>query len=455
MLIILPISIDIKLKHGILLVYQWHALNYLLILIQGRKIVMKNNTLDPENNINTMVLTYGFTFGFSSLDRLLIAMLFPFILPYFHFSLTQGGTLITCMAIGYIIFSVLGGAISDKYGRKKVIMPSLIIFSLGSALTGMANSFASLVGVRTVIGAAEGSYNAAAAAQISEEAPVEQRGKYMGIYQSFFALLGSFIAPIYAMNVAAVWGWQWACYLTIIPGIILAIIAQKFVKEQPRFHEIQAGSKTDIEKPKVSLKEILKEKNVVVTIILAMFAMTWLWSWLSFGTSYFVMVKKLSETASGGLMSAMGLGGFFGMMIVPSLSDKLGRKKMVSIGAIIGLLGTLVIVFMPNLGFIANYIAFFVTAFGAWGIFPIFLLVTNTESVPAEQAASAVGLVASIGEIVGIAIAPTLLGAIGDSFGLTATMLVGGAALIIVILISLFLRETAPAILNKKIDQAA
>ncbi|XFO68964.1 Sialic acid transporter NanT [Sporomusa silvacetica DSM 10669] len=104
------------------------------------------------NPVTVLVSTYTVTLGFSALDRLLIAMLFPFVLPEFGLDFTQAGILMTCMAVGYFVFAFIGGVLSDKYGRKKVILPSVLIFSLGSALTGLATGFASLVGVRTFVG---------------------------------------------------------------------------------------------------------------------------------------------------------------------------------------------------------------------------------------------------------------------------------------------------------------
>ncbi|WP_169717571.1 hypothetical protein SPSIL_051790 [Sporomusa silvacetica DSM 10669] len=79
--------------------------------------------------------------------------------------------------------------LSDKYGRKKIILPSVLIFSLGSAFTGLATGFASLVSIRTFIGGAEGTFNSAAVAQIAEESLPEERGKNVGIYNSAFPFM--------------------------------------------------------------------------------------------------------------------------------------------------------------------------------------------------------------------------------------------------------------------------
>lgn len=118
----------------------------------------------PLTPINTMVLIYFIVWGFSAADRLLIAMLFPYVLPEFGLAYTQAGFLMAAMSIGYLVCALGGAAISDQIGRKKVIVPSVVVFSLGSALTGFAGGFAQLIGLRTIVGAAEGSFNMAATA---------------------------------------------------------------------------------------------------------------------------------------------------------------------------------------------------------------------------------------------------------------------------------------------------
>ncbi|MGA3127409.1 MAG: MFS transporter [Candidatus Korobacteraceae bacterium] len=390
--------------------------------------------------INRMTTIYFLTWGFSAMDRLLVAMLFPFILPYFKLSFAQGGLLMACMSIGYLIVAFAGGMLSDRYGRRKVILPSVFVFSIGSALTGFAGSFAQMVGIRSIVGAGEGSFNMAATAQIAEECPPEKRGVYIGFYTSAFALFGSFVAPIYATQVASRWGWQWACYLTIIPGIILALVIWGMVKETKRFATPVVAAR-----PKASWGQVMKVRNIVVACLLGIFWMVWLWSWLSFGTVFFVNVKHLTTGVAGIMQSALGAGGFLGMIAVPALSDKLGRRVPLIVGTILGLLGTLAIVYLPGGAFALTYLALFVTAFVTWGCAPIIISVIPSESVPTEWIASGIALVTCLAELAGIAVAPPILGAIGDKFGLSTTMLCGGAALIPVLLLSAFvLRETAP-----------
>lgn len=396
------------------------------------------------HSFKLMVGTYFLAWGFAGLDRLLIAMLFPLVLPEFGLGFAEGGLLMAAMALSYLVFAFVGGVLSDKFGRKKVILPSVFLFSIGSAITGAVGSFAQLIGIRSIIGAAEGAFNMSATAQIAEESPPEKRGLYVGLYTSAFPLFASLVAPLYATQAAAAWGWRMACYLTIIPGIILAAIIWFGIKESKRF-ETSAAPEC---KETSSWKEIITQKNILVGSLIAIFWMIWLWSWLSFGMSFLVSVKGFDSATAGMLMAALGLGGFLGCFLLPALSDKVGRKLPIIVGPIIGFLGTLAILNIPasSFGLLAG--TMFITAFSTWGLAPIFLSVIPSEAVPAKLCGTGIGVVTCIGELAGIVIAPPLLGMIADKSGLGTAMLCSAVPLIAVIIFSFFLQETAPRLVN-------
>jgi len=400
---------------------------------------------------NVLVSTYTFCWGFAALDRLLIAMLFPFVIPYFHMNFAQAGLIMTCMSVVYLIMASLGGALSDHYGRKKVILPCVIIFSLGSFLTGFATNFATLIGIRSVIGGAEGSFYTSGAAQIAEQSPDESRGTALGIYNSAFPLFGACLAPIYATYVASHWGWQWACYLTIIPGMILAY----FISSKVQDTHAALGHRAAGAPPKVPWRVVFKDKNVTLAALLSATWFVWLWSWLSFGMLFFTKVRGMSAASAGLMIASMGIGGCVGGVVMAKISDIIGRKPTMIIGTLIGIAGTLVVLLIPALPFAMIGIVLFVTATATWGNAPIALQVIPSDCVSREHLAKTIGVVVAIGEMVGIAVAPPILGAAGDKWGLTATMLIGVASLVLTLLLAFALRESYPKAQARRAKQMA
>ncbi len=397
---------------------------------------------------STLVATYTFSWGFAALDRLLIAMLFPFVIPAFGLNYAQAGLIMTCMSVLYLIMASLGGVLSDKFGRKKVILPAVIIFSLGSFLTGFATGFASLIAIRAIIGGAEGAFYTSAAAQIAEQSSDEKRGASLGIFNSAFALFGAFFASIYATQIASRWGWNWACYLTIIPGIILCLVIVGKVKDTH-----QSVSSSISEKPAVSFFEAFKERNIILSVFLSATWFIWLWSWLSYGLLYFTKERGMETGVAGILISALGFGGFLGGILMGQFSDKFGRKASTFVGILLGFLGTITIVMVPNIPFALQLIIILITAAGAWGSGNVFLQIIPSDCISRAHLAKTLGAIVSIGEFVGIAVAPPILGAVGDKFGLAATMQLGAISLIVTIILILCLRESAPKFCKKVTEE--
>lgn len=128
---------------------------------------------------NTAILALGN--GYLWFDRVMVMMAFPFVLPAFGLTLSQGGLIVSAMAIGFIICGLVFGNISDRIGRRKVYIPAIAVFSVGGFLTGLAGNIIALAGIRAVVCGAEGAYNSAAQAQVSERSMPEKKGQEHGI----------------------------------------------------------------------------------------------------------------------------------------------------------------------------------------------------------------------------------------------------------------------------------
>jgi MFS family permease len=178
--------------------------------------------------------------------------------------------------------------------------------------------------------------------------------------------------------------------------------------------------------------------------------MIWLWSWLSFGTLFMTKVKGYEPGSAGLLMAAMGAGGFLGMMAISTISDKVGRKPVAMLAAVVGLIGTLTAIYLPSGTLPLTWIVLFVTSFVTWGVCPVILSVIPSESVPSSWVALGVSVVTCLAEFAGIIIAPPGLGALADNFGLTTSLTVAACGTVPMLLCSFFLQETAPRMVAAK-----
>lgn len=405
---------------------------------------------------NTVILINWCIFGFVALDRLLIANLFPWVLPELRLNFTQAGLIMSVLALTWAFGSMIFGGITDRVGRRVVILPATIVFSVLSWITGFATSIAMLLPIRGVMGLAEGAFFPAAIATVAEESTPNRRALNIGIFESAFAIVGILICPIYATAAAAAWGWRWAIFLTIIPGLILAALFWRFVREpastaaliKARKEGNAAALKSDAGHS-VSWGHILTYRNVIVCCFTAIFVMGWFFLFVSFGMLFLTRIRGFHPGQAGIIISMWGVGGVLGYLALTWLADQIGRKPAVIIGGVLTALATYMMAYGTTSRAGLMFSIFLMGLFGL-GLFALSNGVLPFESVPRSLCGSASGLVVFIGEFVGAAILPALGGMLADKFGLQATMLACAACGILVAICGTALKETAPKVLARR-----
>lgn len=114
------------------------------------------NTRSSAEHEKFTVAILFVTWGVVFLDRMAVLYLAPYIAPELHLSGAQVGSLAGIMALCWAVSAMLFGAISDRVGRKVVLVPMVVLFSVLSAASGLAHSFTELLLVRALLGIAEG-----------------------------------------------------------------------------------------------------------------------------------------------------------------------------------------------------------------------------------------------------------------------------------------------------------
>jgi predicted MFS family arabinose efflux permease len=388
-----------------------------------------------------LVILFFFTWGSVFLARMSVLYLAPFIAPELHLSHEQVGLLASALALAWAGSGLIFGAVSDRIGRRPILIPTVFLFSVFSWLSGVARSFGELLFIRTLLGVAEGPTFPTMTSMIEASSEPKNRGRNIGIMVSAGALVGLALAPVLTTQVAARFGWRTAFLVTGLPGMILGLLIWRFVKEP----EEAEGAGLHHAKP--SLKEylsLLGYRNMLLCCLGAVGFMTWLFVMHVFAPLYITEVSQRSATLAGLIIGAGGLGAFMWGWIIPWISDRAGRKNTLIFAAIVSTAAPLTYQvpfliahpwLMATAGFLAN---------GGQGIAPLVLVLVPTESVPAKLAATAVGLATLAGEIVGGAIAPAVAGAAANRYGLAAPLWIASAGAVLVLLASLCMTETAP-----------
>lgn len=190
----------------------------------------------------------GLLFGW---DWVVIGGAKPFFQRYFELtSETQIGWANSCALVGCLVGSLMAGALSDKFGRKRPLMLAAVLFVVTSLGNALANSFGIFIAWRILGGVGIGLASGLSPMYISEVAPAQMRGKLVAVNQLTIVLgilfaqyLNWFIVrdlPQGATDefIRNSWfgqsGWRWMFGLTALPSLLF-FLGMFFVPESPRW----------------------------------------------------------------------------------------------------------------------------------------------------------------------------------------------------------------------------
>ncbi|NRS46509.1 MFS transporter [Brevibacillus sp. HB2.2] len=165
-----------------------------------------------------------------------IMIALPLIGEEFHLNPVEQGAIMSVYFLGFAIFTIPGGIIADKRGSKQIIVISLVLWAILTALTGAVTSFAALLLVRFLMGFIDAPLMPAMLKAIAERTPANIRTTTLSVVSSAEPI-GSGLAPFLVAPLIAVLGWQEATFITASVGLLLApilliFLPRPFVMEQ-------------------------------------------------------------------------------------------------------------------------------------------------------------------------------------------------------------------------------
>jgi predicted MFS family arabinose efflux permease len=279
------------------------------------------------------------------------------------------------------------------------------------------------------------------------ESSPHRRGVNAGIMQNFFAaLLGQSLAPWLLPLIAEEYGWRAAFFVSGVPGLLCAVGIWLWVHEptkeaQPAPHGVIATGAADDDK-KMGLFDMLAVRNVLVCCLISVFMVGWFVMGWTFLPKFLTTVRGMPGPAMGSLLSVLGFASALSGFGAPWLSDRIGRKPVMIGFCLVGALTALGAMYFQ--GSTVTLGALLFVGWLASGTFPLFMGVIPGESIPRKYAATSMGLVVCVGEVLGGSGLVALAGKIADLTQLsTAVLMMAGCGAMGCVL-CFFLVETAP-----------
>lgn len=360
-------------------------------------------------------------------DFTIFLLVIPNIAEEFGVSRTAVVTSVTLTLLVRLLGGAVAGAAADRWGRRVVLMVSVIWFALCDAAVAFAPTLGWVLALRMLFGFGMGAEWTAGTTLAMENWPERSRGIASGILQGSWTV-GYLLAALVAGWIVPAYGWR-ALFLVAAVPALLVIPIRLFVKENEEWKQARKNA------PASSWRELL-EPSLLKTIVWSTFTMT-----LGFGVYYaftslyptmLAVEQHLDAGAIAFLVACFNVGMLAGAVICGPLAAKKGVRFAIAIPSL------LVLPILPlYVGAVPSLLPLGALLTGALGVgWAGVVPMTLTGLFPAQVRARAVGLVYHAGAFFA-AFVPTSIALVSERGGVsfaTAIMIVAGAALVVLLL---------------------
>ncbi|MHB8620040.1 MAG: MFS transporter [Chloroflexota bacterium] len=392
--------------------------------------------------------------GFVGLNRIGIGFLLPPIVKEFHLAYWQASLFISGTSITWAISTWIGGTLSDRIGRKGVLLVGMYAGVIFSALMGAAWNFLSFFIVRDLLGLGDGVGWPVGQSVIAEDTTPSRRALYQGLFAGGYTVVGVGVGGLIITHLAASFGWRPVFPILAVFGAATVTALAWWMK--PTARKVAAGSSRE---PSVArffrdTATILRIRGVGFLIVAQCLILGWLNLFNGFAALYLTRVRHFPLTVAGSVLAVGGIVGFVGQLVLPALSDRIGRKPVIYGAAVVGGLAPLL---FALLGASPVVLAAIVAVGGlcAWGLLPIVSATCIGEVAGPDHHGAALGVANFFAVVIGTTLFPFLGGVASDAFGLATPILASGVAVLLIGLAMVGVPETAPLVRERIALRAA
>jgi predicted MFS family arabinose efflux permease len=361
-----------------------------------------------------LFLVYVFNF----IDRTILAILLEPIKRDLGISDTAMGFLTGfAFAAFYTVAGIPIARWADRGVRRSIIAMGLAVWSLLTALSGLAQNFVQLALARVGVGVGEAAGSPPAHSILSDYFPVEKRATAISIYNTGIHV-GIMIGAVAGGWINQFFSWRAAFFVVGLPGILLAVVVRFTIHEPPRGHS-EVGTRDDSSDALGDvLRYLLRRRSFVYFALAAGVTEIAGYGFTTWVPTFLIRVHGMETGAIGtwlGLVS--GLGGASGALLGGFMADRLGRRDVrwyLWLGVVTNA-ATLpcLLLFLHASSKVAALVAYF-PALALWAMYLGPVIAISHRLVKLRMRAMASAILFFILNIIGMGIGPQLTGLMND-----------------------------------------
>lgn len=284
---------------------------------------------ESDRKTRRVFWTCGAGWAMDTADGLVFQYLIPVLMVAFGMTLAQAGYIASANYIAAGIGGWLGGWLSDRFGRARILQLTILWFSIFSFLSGFAQSYEQLLAARVLQGIGFGAEWAVGAVLLGEMIAPQHRGKALGTVHSG-AAIGSGIAALLAGPFAAALpadiGWRAVFWIGLLPALLVFFVRRG--SDDPEIYRAAAQRAAEAGKrPKIS--DIFGKRVVRITLLASMLSLGTqgaAFAVSNYLTSFLTLERGMTVSMAGFCVLFNSVGGFFGFLVNAYISDHVGRR---------------------------------------------------------------------------------------------------------------------------------
>ena len=267
------------------------------------------------------------------MDVMLYAFALGAIRREFGLSAAGAGALASVTLLTSALGGGLLGVLADRLGRARVLVWSILLYSVCTAATASAHTLAELVLWRALVGLGLGGEWSAGAVLVAESFPAAHRGKAIGLVQSGWAI-GYVLAALLSAAVLPRYGWRPLFVLGLLPALLAAWVRRAV--EEPEVWRRACENGPEAGAGAVPLGRLLSpplRRRAVVATLLTTCLLVAYWGLFTWVPSYLAAPVReggagLDAVRSLGFIVPMQVGAFLGYTLFGVLADRFGRRPV-------------------------------------------------------------------------------------------------------------------------------